>query len=171
VAIELQIKWPQRVNKLILSGLGIPPSPDEAKRSKEIENFEKTFTAAVQIKKDGSHLMEWWRRADLWGDPPDLMEERLLEYVKAGPRGEEAHWTTTKTEWDPEVRLPLVTCPTLILTGTQDKYLTPEAVKSNAAKMANLLPKGKYAVIENGPMHVDVRMPKEFATAILDFLG
>jgi pimeloyl-ACP methyl ester carboxylesterase len=166
VALELQIKWPQRVDKLILSNLGFRPEPGEGRSAKETEDFDKTFTDTVEIKPDGSHLTEWWRRANLWGDPLDLAEERALEYIKAGPRGEEAHWTTTKTTWDPKVRLPLINCPTLILTGTQSWSLGA----AGAAKIVKLLPKGKYAVIENGAIHMNVRMPKEFTEAILNFL-
>jgi pimeloyl-ACP methyl ester carboxylesterase len=166
IAAEVQINWPDRVNKLILSGLGFLHESGEGRSAKEIEEFNKTFIAAVEIKPDGSHVMEWWRRANLWGDPPELAEERFLEYVQAGPRGEELHWVNEKNVWDPMEKLPLINCPTLILQGTQHTGLGAVG----AAKMAKLLPKGKWAVIENGPMHMNVRMPKEFAEPILNFL-
>jgi pimeloyl-ACP methyl ester carboxylesterase len=167
VAVELQIKWPQRVNKLVLAGLAFHGESGEGRSAKETEEFDNTFCSTVEIKPDGSHLMEWWRRSNLWGDPLELVEERFIEYVQAGPRGEEAHWTTTKTGWGAEARLPLISCPTLILTGTHHLALGSVGI----AKMAKLIPEGKYTIIKNGPMHMDVRMPKEFAGAILDFLN
>jgi pimeloyl-ACP methyl ester carboxylesterase len=159
VGMELQIAWPERVKKLILSGFGYFPEPGEGIPFKEPPNF----MSAVEIKADGSHLMEWWRRAGLWGGAPDVIEERVLEYIKAGPRGEESHLATQG--YNPKVRLPLVTCPLMVLFETEDPfYCVSEGVKK-------LSPKGtRFTTIENGPIYVDRIMPKEFAEAILDFL-
>jgi len=93
-------------NKLILSNLGFRPEPGEGRSAKETEDFDKTFQLHGGNKARWLRtLMEWWRRAKLMGDPLDLAEERALEYIKAGPRGEEAHWTTTKTTWDPKGKI------------------------------------------------------------------
>jgi pimeloyl-ACP methyl ester carboxylesterase len=118
VAVEFAVTWPDRINKLVLCGLGIRPEPGEGVPFKEPPNF----TTAVEIKPDGSHLMEWWRRATLWGDPPEIAEERLLEYVKAGPRGEEIHWAGAA--YDPKVKLSLINCPTMVLMGTKETLST-----------------------------------------------
>jgi pimeloyl-ACP methyl ester carboxylesterase len=159
VAAETQITHPARVQKLILSGVGYKPGPEEKAVFKEPPNF----TGSVGIKKDGSHLMEWWRRTTLWGDyPPEILEERLIEYVKAGPRGEEAHWTAMA--YDMKGRLPQITCPTLILTATGDPFY------SGAEKVKNSIPGAKLTVIKNGPIYLDRAMPQEFAAAIMAFL-
>ena len=159
VGLELQIAWPQRVNKLVLSGIGYVPETDEGIPFEHPPNF----MSAVAIKADGSHLLEWWRRAALWGGAPDIIEERVIEYIKAGPKGEEAHLATQ--DYNPKGRLPLVTCPMMVLFETKDPfYVTAEGVKK-------LAPAGsKFTTIENGPIYVDRIMPKEFAEAILDFL-
>ena len=71
VAAEFEIKWPERVNKMILSGIGYKPEPSEGKAFEDPPNF----MGAVELKKDGSHLMEWWRRTTLWGDySPEILE-------------------------------------------------------------------------------------------------
>jgi pimeloyl-ACP methyl ester carboxylesterase len=139
--------------------LGIRPEPGENITFKEPSNF----TDAVEIKPDGSHLMEWWRRASLWGDPLAIVEERFLEYVKAGPKGEEIHWAGR--DYNPSNKLPFINCPTLMLLGTKEPFYNgPE-------KLKKLFPKAKFTIIENGPIHVTRVMPKEFAAAILGFLG
>ena len=158
VATELAVTWPDRLNKLVLSGLGIRPGPDEGIPFKDPPNF----TSPVEIKQDGSHLVEWWRRANLWGDPPDIVEERVLEYIKAGPRGEEIHLASGA--YNLKVRLPLINCPTLVLIGTKDPFY------SMAEGVHKLVPGSKFTIIENGPTHVDRIMPEEFAKAILSFL-
>jgi pimeloyl-ACP methyl ester carboxylesterase len=159
VAVELAATHPDRVKKLVLCGLGIRPEPGENITFKEPSNF----TDAVEIKPDGSHLMEWWRRASLWGDPLAIVEERFLEYVKAGPKGEEIHWAGR--DYNPSNKLPFINCPTLMLLGTKEPFYNgPE-------KLKKLFPKAKFTIIENGPIHVTRVMPKEFAAAILGFLG
>jgi pimeloyl-ACP methyl ester carboxylesterase len=160
VGMEIQIGWPQRVNKLVLSGFGYFPEPGEGVPFKEPQNF----TSAVEIKPDGSHLMEWWRRAGIWGGPPDILEERVLEYIKAGPKGEESHHATEG--YNTKARLPLVTSPLMILFQTEDPfYCVAEGVKK-------LAPKGtKFTTIQNGHIYVDRIQPEKFAGAIIDFLG
>jgi pimeloyl-ACP methyl ester carboxylesterase len=117
----------------------------------------------VEIKPDGSHLMEWWRRTTLWGDYTlEILEERMLEYIKAGPRGEEEH--VTAMAYDLKSRLPLITCPTLVLTATYDPFF------SGAAKVKDSIPNSKLAIIKNGPIYLDRAMPEKFAEAILKFL-
>jgi pimeloyl-ACP methyl ester carboxylesterase len=159
VAVEFATTWPDRINKLVLCGLGIRPEPGEGIIFKEPPNF----TTAVETKPDGSHLMEWWRRATLWGDPPEIAEERVLEYVKAGPRGEEIHWAGA--DYDPLVKLPLIHCPTQVIMGTKEPFY------SGAKKLKKLIPKAKFTIIENGSIHVTRIMPKEFAEAVLSFLS
>jgi len=104
IAGEVAVNNPERVNKLVLAGTGFWEET-EAKALNEPPNF----TTAVEIKADGSHLLEWWRRACLWGDYPlDILEERVIEYVKAGPRGEEAHWAGAAYNSKPQLRR--ITC-------------------------------------------------------------
>ena len=158
VAVELTTAWPGRVNKLALCGLAILPKPGEGMPFKDPPDF----TSAVEIKPDGSHLMEWWRRAALWGDPLDIVEERFLEYVKAGPRGEEIHWAGRDYNW--KVRVPLINCPMLVLSAAKAPFY------SGQERLKKLIPKAKFAIIENGSISVDRVMPKEFAEVILSFL-
>ena len=159
IAGEVALNWPERVDKLVLAGTGFWEE-SEAIALNEPSNF----TTKVEIKSDGSHLLEWWRRACLWGDYPlEILEERVLEYVKAGPRGEEAHWAGAAYDLKP--RLPLIICPTLVLDapGYPFHYL--------AKDVKDLIPDSKLTTIENGPMYLDRAMPKEFAEAIMDFLS
>ena len=159
IAAEVAVNWPERVDRLVLAGTGFWEE-SEAIALSEPPNF----TTTVEIKSDGSHLLEWWRRACLWGDySPEILEERVLEYVKAGTRGEEAHWAGAAYDLKP--KLPLIACPTLVLDATHYPfhYLAKE-VKS-------LIPNSTLINIENGPMYLDRAMPKEFAEAIISFLG
>ena len=154
IATELAITAPERVDKLVLSSLGYWG---------KTTNNPPDFTGSVEIKPDGSHLMEWWRRASTWGDPPEIVEERFIEYLKAGPRGVEMH--RAGRAYDPGPRLPLINCPTLVLSTTFDPFY------SVAEEVKRLVPKSKLTIIENGRPWIDRVMPKEFAEAILGFLN
>ena len=159
IAAEVAINWPERVDKLIMSG---PGSFEETEAT--ALNKPPNFITTVEIKADGSHLMEWWRRAGLWGDYAlDILEERVIEYIKAGPRGEEAHWAGTAYNVMP--RLPFITCPTLVLDATY--YLFHHQAK----EVQSLIPNSQLTTIQNGPMYLDRAIPKEFAEAILNFLS
>jgi len=159
VAVEIAINWPERVDKLVIAGTGsfdlIEATP---------LNKPPNFTTRVEIKPDGSHLLEWWRRATLWGDYSlDILEERVIEYIKAGPRGEETHWSGIAYNVMP--KLPLITRPTLVLDATH--YL----FHLQAKKVKSLIPNSKLTTIENGPLYLSRAMPQEFAEAILSFLS
>jgi pimeloyl-ACP methyl ester carboxylesterase len=157
VAAELAINRPERVNKLVLSAIGYWEAAANIKK-----NEPDNFTSHVEIKPDGSHFMEWWRRAGMWNDPLDIIEASVLEYIKAGPRGEEIHWTARA--YDTKGRLPLIKCPTLVLSGAAGLF------HSAADNVRKLVPGSKLVVIENGPPRMERIMPQEFAAAILNFL-
>jgi pimeloyl-ACP methyl ester carboxylesterase len=159
IAVEVAVNWPERVKNLVMAGIGFW-DVSEAIALNEPANF----TTTVELKKDGSHLMEWWRRACLWGDyPVEILEERFIEYIKAGTRGEEGHWAGGN--YNSKYRLPLITRPTLII----DAPGYPLHSRSNIVQ--KMIPNSKFVTIENGPMYLDRAMPKEVAKAILDFMG
>jgi pimeloyl-ACP methyl ester carboxylesterase len=157
VAADMTIEWPDRVDKLILSALGYWEATANIEK-----NEPDNFTTRVEIKPDGSHLMEWWRRAGMWNDPLDIVEASVLEYIKAGPRGEEIHWTARA--YDTQGRLSLIKRPTLVLSGAAGLF------HSAADNVRKLVPGSKLVVIENGPPRMERTMPKEFAGAIMTFL-
>ena len=158
VAAEFAINWPERINKLVLSAIGYWQATPGIEK-KEPDNF----TSRVEIKPDGSHVMEWWRRAAMWSDPLDIVEDSALEYIKGGPRGEEIHWAAR--DYPTQLRLPLIKCTTLVLTGGRGLF------HSAAEEVKKLIPNSQLTIIENGSPRMERVMPKEFAEAILNFLG
>ena len=159
VGVELAVAWPERVDKLVLSSLGLW----ETTAGVAVVD-PPNFTSRVELQPDGSHLLEWWRRADLWGNrPPEMVEERVTEYVKAGPRGEEIHWAGRA--YDARPSLPRIKCPTLVIAAVDDPfYFVAEEVHS-------LIPGSALLSIEKGAIDLERAMPKEFAEAVLGFLG
>ncbi len=157
VGVELASTWPDRVDKLVLSSL--PYYRDENDR---IAIGNEPVKKRVEISSDGSHLMEWWRRAIRYGDPPEIAEERALDYHKAGPRGEELHWVSNTYDLIP--KLPLIKCPTLVLSASEDRFCPM------VQEIQKLISRSKITIIENAGVYVDRVKPKEVAEAILTFL-
>ena len=157
VAAEIAINWPERIDKLVLSAIGYWEVAANIEK-----NEPDNFTTRVEIKPDGSHLLEWWGRAAMWNDPLNIIEASVIEYIKAGPRGEEIHWTARA--YDTKGRLPLIKCETLVLSGASGLF------HFAADNVRKLVPGSKLVVIENGPPRMERTMPHEFAAAIMNFL-
>ena len=158
ICVKLAVNWPERIDKVILSCLPYFKNAEESRKAAKNPKFQR-----VQIQPDGGHLIEWWRRAAQYGDPPDIVEERALCMHKAGPRGEEIHWAIfTNTDLNEE--LPLIKNSTLVIAATRD-FLA--AVQKD---VHNLITGSKFVTIEGGGVYVDRMMPKEFAEQILVFL-
>ena len=160
VAIEIAVSSPERVDNLILSS--VPYFRSEKER---IAYMSKPLFNYVEIQPDGSHLMEWWRRSARYGDPMEIVNERALELYKAGTRGEELHEAAFAYAAKVAEKLSLIKCPTLLIAAEKDHWtpVAPEAKK--------LIADCKFTPIPNGPVYVTRMMPREFADAILGFLG
>jgi len=88
--------------------------------------------------------------------------ERVIEYVKAGPRGEEAHWAGGN--YNSKGRLPLITHPTLILDATGFPL-------HSAQKLSKIDSQQQTDTIENGPMYCDRPCPKNMPGRFLTSLA
>jgi pimeloyl-ACP methyl ester carboxylesterase len=158
IALEIAATRPERVKKLVLVSLPYNPDFGQHRARRDLPDFSR-----VEIAADGKHLAEWWRRAARYGDKKEIVEERALDFHKAGPRGEELHWALFA--YDPTPRLPLVKCPTLLLSGTQ------KASPSPLDQIQKLIPNSKITIIENSPAYITRVIPDKFAAAILAFLS
>jgi pimeloyl-ACP methyl ester carboxylesterase len=108
--------------------------------------------------------MEWWKRANLYGYPPDITDERCLCMHKAGSRGEEIRYAAFDYSTSLRTLLPKVKVPTLLIASSKDA-LAP--VQKDVQQM---IPGSKLVEIKDGGVYVTRTMPKEFAECILNFL-
>jgi pimeloyl-ACP methyl ester carboxylesterase len=160
VALEIAVSSPERMDNLILSS--IPFFRSEKER---IAYMSKPFNDYVEIQPDGSHLMEWWQRAARYGDPKEIVDERALDFHRAGARGEELHEAAFTYAAKVPEKLPLIKSPTLLIAAEKDHWT------SIAPEVKKLIPDCKFTPIPNGPVNIGRMMPREFAEAILGFLG
>ncbi len=158
MAVEIAVNHPERVDSLILVGLPCTRDPKERLTISDLPEMQR-----VEVTWDGSHLMEYWERANRFGESVQVCNERALDYFKAGPRGEEMHWASARYHVLP--KLPLLNCPTLLTCGSKD-WLLPG---SKIAKEA--IPGSKLTIIEGGTVQMSREIPKEVTAVVLTFLG
>ncbi len=172
IALEVAVRWPERVRRLILTGLPFWNSTEERLARLERERMGTLGAQAV----DGSHCSEIWQlllTTRVPGGGKDGVSEKDLEYIasstldwlKAGPRTRETHMAVFR--YDPEARLPLVQAPTLVLGVTGEG---PPAYTKRAQEVKALISRGSVAIIEGGDMRLMHARADEVAETVLRFL-
>jgi len=171
VGVELAVTYPKLVNKLILSGaisFSLAENPEElsgAPPGLAFSSYTEAFRP-LEITSDGSFMRQVWQKVHGRSPKasPELKYEMCLENLQSGPRGEEAHLAFVY--YDPKPRLPLINCPTLVLSGREDAFI------SHLDNVKKLIP-GAVSLIIEGPRSGDIvrEMPFEFAEAVTEFLG
>jgi pimeloyl-ACP methyl ester carboxylesterase len=160
IAIEMAASYPERVRALVLSA---SPYVDAAKRA--------AFTAKKIIDEtnpssDGTHLLELWQMRQPFyptGDI-DLLNRFVVDAIKAGRMAAEGHRVVNR--YVMETRLPLVRCPTLVISPAADPHAHP-----NAGKVVGAIAGAKLIEIDGGMVPLPDQMPDAFAAATLNFLN
>jgi len=159
IAVEIAAAYPERVEKLILSGC---PALD-------LQEWEPLLSAigyhsGREITEDGQFLVNSWNL--LRSLSPQSKPEFLLKLAALSLDGRtrpyDAH--PAVEHYDIKPRLRLIKSPTLLISGSRDFFLERlEATK-------NLIPRCKTQIIDSGGALMCLEKPDEFAQVILDFL-
>jgi pimeloyl-ACP methyl ester carboxylesterase len=159
VAVEIAASNPDRVAALILSGVALYTPTERLARADG-----RAVIDDADRRLDGSHLVELWRqRADFY--PPDvgLLERFMVDCLRAGDLAAEGHRIVAR--FPLEDRLPLVSCPVLLLAPTDDAHAFPAVPGLDKA-----LPGASVTAIEGGMVPLPDQLPQPFAAAVADFL-
>jgi pimeloyl-ACP methyl ester carboxylesterase len=159
IAIEMAAAWPERVRALVLSA---PPFVDASKRA---AFAGKKIIDEASPNNDGGHLLELWRMRQPFYPPGDidLLQRFMVDAVKAGRMAAEGHRVVNR--YVMETRLPLVSCPTLVISPTADPHAHPFAGKVVAA-----IPGARLVEAEGGMVPFPDQMPEMFAATTIGFL-
>ncbi len=159
IGTEMAVTQPGRVDRLMMYGI-----PFFANDEDFLAYTSKSVYDPVTIRPDGGHLLEWWRRSIRYGDPPEIANERTLDFLKAGERGGELHEAAFAYVSKLREKLPKIKCPTLLMGGTKDRHSVLQC------EVKKLLTRSEMITIPDGPVLITRVMPKEFAEAILKFV-
>lgn len=164
IAIEVAATYPERVAKLVLLG---PYSWKKETRQRVVS--QKGLWQDMEVKEDGSHLMEIWRRdLEAKGASPELRNRVFLDRLKAGANSRSGSWASAS--YQQEERLPSIQCPTLIIWGTKD-IDDHEQIGLYAHNIAEAISNCKVTKIQGGTGSLPNQMPDEVARLILDFIA
>jgi pimeloyl-ACP methyl ester carboxylesterase len=160
IGVELATGYPDRVNKLILSGCSCRKQPEEGQMMlNRILEFP--------IKADGSHLTRLWQMfagmtdRELSPVSLDILQTAIIDYLKAGSRVEDGH--KAAFIYDNYAKLPLIKCPTLLLYGNKDMLFPYHDL------CHSLVPNNTIKIMEGSG--APIQMPQEWAQSVLDFLS
>lgn len=159
IGVELAAAHPGRVAALVLSGVALHPA---GARIADAEG--RAVVDDVEPRGDGSHLLELWAmRAALYPEDIDLLEQFMIDCLRAGPLAAEGHRVVAR--YPLGERLPLVSCPTLIVAPTADAHAFPAVPGLDVA-----LPHARVTEIHGGMVPLPDQLPVPFAAAIDAFL-
>ena len=160
-AVHLATAYPQRVDKLILSGC--PHLEQEIRKTRLSDPRYKP----VEIREDGSHLAQVWQYyRTRWSYlKPALWQRIMADYLRAGLGVKALEAYKAVYLYDIESRLRLISSPTLLMAGAGDVfYERLEATKQ-------LIPKCLTKIIAGTHDNPAWENPVAFSQAILEFLA
>ncbi len=159
LAIDLAVNHSKRIDKVILSGIGI--RTETAVRA----ILDTPMTRDLPIDPDGDYLAKTWnvyRRMSSPGVSPEVTFKSFIVGLEARRRPFDAHIAVLK--WDRDPLLEHIDKPTLIMCGEFDHFAEkPE-------KLLELIGDSQITYIRGGGPFLFHEKPRECASAIIGFL-
>ena len=158
IAVEVAAGYPERVEKLILSGC--PHYEPEVRKAR----LADPKYDPMEIEEDGSHLLKIWQIPRNFApcSKPESWHRVVVDYLAAGVHAVDT-WHAVFRH-DIELRLPLIKCPTLLISGSEDLFL------HRMEASASLIRKCRTRVIQGGGDVIAYERGSEFTQAILEFM-
>ena len=158
IAAEVAAAYPERVHKLILSGLSFREPKESEQLLNEIESQMKPPA------EDGSFLIDLWNmiRSYAVQKKMELLLKSFVFNIDSYIRTYDAHHAIVRYNIIP--RLPLIKCPTLVLSGSNDLFIDDIETINKA------MPECQTKVIEGAGTAICLEKPEEFASTILEFM-
>lgn len=159
IAVEVAATWPERVEKLVLSGCPWY-SRDELKALRDNPNYRP-----IAVRSDGAFLTELWERYKArWRAEmkPEVLCKVMAMALVPLSRSCNLHEAVLTHDIDP--RLRLIKSPTLLLSGSGDLF------RDRLETVQRLIPHCRTQVIDGAGYSVFLERPRESAQALLSFL-
>ena len=139
---------------------GVPLMSEERRRE-----FLASWSPRMTPVSDGGHLRWAWERYQrIWGadSPAGVLNVGVTQILNVLERYEWAY--NAAFHYDPEPRLPLLECPTLLLDAEHDIF----ADKDEPA--AALLPDARIEIVPGLVGQLPIRVPETYAAEVVSFV-
>ncbi|PEQ11384.1 alpha/beta hydrolase [Novosphingobium sp. PC22D] len=161
-ANEAAIAFPERIDALILNGPLLVTAEDRRKFLEGLHNWEMNFEA----KPEAGHMVELFKIRDGLASG-SIPPARLSDYVVQALCGRGRFWWGHHAAYmyDQDVRLPLITQPTMILTNSGDM------ITSHARRAREIRPDFAFVSLEGGGVDIVDQQPEAWADVVAGFLN
>ena len=163
IALELVLRHPDKVNRLILYAgdyqvNACPPSPEifqiltdtSGTPGERGERFMTLLFPPEWLDQNMFHVLELFSGFTETSSPENIQKQ--ADAMDS--------WTGAAD------RLGQISCPTLLITGTEDVLTPPQ----NSQMLHERIPEARLELIENGGHGVMYQYPELFSDLVLDFL-
>lgn len=158
VAVEIAAVYPQKVEKVILSGCPVY-SPEEWRAF-----LSQPMTRDIPMTEDGSFLIKAWQKYRGLTPHSDLQTcfKPFIIALKSRTRPYDAHFAAGRYVVKP--KLGMIKAQTLLVSGDKDMFV------NQLDSTKKLIPNCTITVIKGGGLFLNFEVPGEFAKAILEFM-
>ncbi|MDO9529892.1 MAG: alpha/beta hydrolase [Syntrophales bacterium] len=163
IAQELALRYPEKVNKLILYAADcgtdvVPIAPDVVKQLRDTSGTPK---------ERGKRLISLLFPGKWLKNNVDYVKKLFSRPMESSSPENIKRQYSTMENWKGSCdRLDQIKCPTLLITGTEDVLTPPE----NSPMMVKEIPGAKLVTFENSGHGIMYQYPDRFSRAVMDFL-
>ena len=177
IGMELAIRWPQRVRRLVLMSVPIFLTQEE-KESKEVQKRQVSFVPNA----GGAFLSNIWtwvlRSSQITNEDQldsELTTDMVIDAVRAGPIYGQAALKVYSHQSNCRSRLPLIKAETLVIGFTGENVplsVAPFSKEDHAREVQALIPNSKLVILSGPGAHEEVAntRAKDLADVVLPFL-
>ena len=165
VALDLAIRYPERINKLILAGT----SASNSRRNNAL------FSNWASCLETGMDLGLWFRNIFYWIFSARFFESETavndaVRYAVEYPHPQSAigfrNQVNAIASYDCTEALSGVAAKTMVISGKEDLLFPTEV----CARLVQAIPEAVLSVIDNAAHSIHIEPPRTFAECILEFL-
>ncbi len=166
IAAEVAADYAPRLHKLLLSGFPLFTKAELVTRRQGQVPDHSVRIEPLELQYDGSHLVVAWQHARdglrIQDRPLSEIQAVVMSILQSGARNVEAHLALW--QYRPELRLPLIKTPTLVLMTTDDQFY------AQADAVRRLIPGSRVKIIPDGGFYAPHHAPFKFADAVREFM-
>lgn len=162
IGVEVATAYPERVDKLILSGC---PYWSTEKRAERLDQVGERLSQPW-LTDDGQFLLSSWELYKNFSPntgPEIWIKAFICSLTSRTSSPYDAHLAVYRYDIIP--KMPLIQSPTLLISGSNDMFLDLLETTKSA------IPKCRTQVIQDGGVLICLEKPGELAQAILDFIN